>query len=207
MFPRAIPLDWAGSTRVTHPYAGRRHPEGPAAPRLACIRPAASVHPEPGSNSPLYKALILGASAPIYMPGSRLPYCVLSVSKIDFLFYDSDFLILSCNIISKNFRISLPDMQCAGSQLLRPLSPFGADCKYRLLDSNFQDFRRIFFYFFSPPSLFFPSVRLGSAKVRTVSLTSKSFRNFFYLFFPPRFPLFSYPSSLSKRMQKCRHSP
>ena len=26
-----------------------------AAPRLACIRPAASVHPEPGSNSPLYK--------------------------------------------------------------------------------------------------------------------------------------------------------
>jgi hypothetical protein len=25
-----------------------------AAPRLACIKPAASVHPEPGSNSPLY---------------------------------------------------------------------------------------------------------------------------------------------------------
>ena len=26
----------------------------PAAPRLACVRPAASVHPEPGSNSSLY---------------------------------------------------------------------------------------------------------------------------------------------------------
>ena len=26
--------------------------------RLACIRPAASVHPEPGSNSPLYKSLV-----------------------------------------------------------------------------------------------------------------------------------------------------
>ena len=26
-----------------------------AAPRLACVRPAASVHPEPGSNSPLYR--------------------------------------------------------------------------------------------------------------------------------------------------------
>ena len=25
-----------------------------AAPRLACVKPAASVHPEPGSNSPLY---------------------------------------------------------------------------------------------------------------------------------------------------------
>ena len=24
------------------------------APRLACVKPAASVHPEPGSNSPLY---------------------------------------------------------------------------------------------------------------------------------------------------------
>ena len=40
--------------------------------RLACIRPAASVHPEPGSNSPLYippslyatSALVLGASSP-----------------------------------------------------------------------------------------------------------------------------------------------
>ena len=27
----------------------------PAAPRLACVKPAASVHPEPGSNSSLYK--------------------------------------------------------------------------------------------------------------------------------------------------------
>ena len=26
-----------------------------AAPRLACVKPVASVHPEPGSNSPLYK--------------------------------------------------------------------------------------------------------------------------------------------------------
>ncbi len=29
-------------------------PKCPAAPRLAWIRPAASVHPEPGSNSPCY---------------------------------------------------------------------------------------------------------------------------------------------------------
>ena len=31
--------------------ASNRH----AAPRLACVKPVASVHPEPGSNSPLYK--------------------------------------------------------------------------------------------------------------------------------------------------------
>ena len=30
----------------------------PAAPRLACVRPVASVHPEPGSNSPLLLYLV-----------------------------------------------------------------------------------------------------------------------------------------------------
>ena len=53
----------AGCSRVTHPCAGRRqkycYPR--AAPRLACVRPAASVHPEPGSNSSLY---ILYISSP-----------------------------------------------------------------------------------------------------------------------------------------------
>ena len=46
----------AGCSRVTHPCAGRRRMYCyiPAAPRLACVRPAASVHPEPGSNSSLY---------------------------------------------------------------------------------------------------------------------------------------------------------
>ena len=29
-----------------------------AAPRLACVKPVASVHPEPGSNSPLYNIFI-----------------------------------------------------------------------------------------------------------------------------------------------------
>ena len=36
--------------RRSPPIASNR-----AAPRLACVRPAASVHPEPGSNSSLYK--------------------------------------------------------------------------------------------------------------------------------------------------------
>ena len=29
----------------------------PAAPRLACVKPVASVHPEPGSNSTLYNLM------------------------------------------------------------------------------------------------------------------------------------------------------
>ena len=35
----------------------------PAAPRLACVKPVASVHPEPGSNSSLFK-LFLNILAP-----------------------------------------------------------------------------------------------------------------------------------------------
>ena len=35
-----------------------------AAVRLACIRPAASVHPEPGSNSPLYVFLLFSFVCP-----------------------------------------------------------------------------------------------------------------------------------------------
>ena len=31
----------------------------PAAARLACVRPAASVYPEPGSNSSLYKIVLI----------------------------------------------------------------------------------------------------------------------------------------------------
>ena len=31
----------------------------PAAPRLACVKPVASVHPEPGSNSPLFVIFLL----------------------------------------------------------------------------------------------------------------------------------------------------
>src|SRR5690606_11541725 len=46
-----------GCVRVTHPCAGRQRSEDPVTPRLACIRPPASVHPEPGSNSPLSKIL------------------------------------------------------------------------------------------------------------------------------------------------------
>ena len=39
--------------RLATRYAPVRHYDIAATVRLACIRPAASVHPEPGSNSPL----------------------------------------------------------------------------------------------------------------------------------------------------------
>ena len=54
----------AGCSRVTHPSAGRRQVccHTRAAPRLACVKPAASVHPEPGSNSSLYISISLSLS-------------------------------------------------------------------------------------------------------------------------------------------------
>ena len=47
----------------------RRSPSGciatpHAAPRLACVKPAASVHPEPGSNSSLYNNYYMTSSMP-----------------------------------------------------------------------------------------------------------------------------------------------
>ena len=53
-FPPAIRLSGVGCIRVTHPSAALITPERAIPARLACIRPAASVHPEPGSNSSLY---------------------------------------------------------------------------------------------------------------------------------------------------------
>ena len=52
-FPPAVRLQGAGCIRVTHPSA-TLIPRRGFTVRLACIRPAASVHPEPGSNSSLY---------------------------------------------------------------------------------------------------------------------------------------------------------
>ncbi len=50
-FPEAIPLSKAGYSRVTHPSATKNFNKSKFSVRLACVRRAASVHPEPGSNS------------------------------------------------------------------------------------------------------------------------------------------------------------
>ena len=61
-FHRLSPCDGqvAHALRTLPPVAGKvvLLPP-PAAPRLACVKPAASVHPEPGSNSSLYISISL----------------------------------------------------------------------------------------------------------------------------------------------------
>ena len=56
-FRGAVPVRGAGWSRVTHPFATLCPAEAGLTVRLACVRHAASVHPEPGSNSPFENAL------------------------------------------------------------------------------------------------------------------------------------------------------
>ncbi len=53
-FPKTIPQYRVGCVRVTHPCAALdpKYCYSRLTARLACIKPPASVHPEPGSNSP-----------------------------------------------------------------------------------------------------------------------------------------------------------
>ena len=50
-FPEAIPHSEAGSSRGAHPSATKIKTEALSSVRLACVKRAASVRPEPGSNS------------------------------------------------------------------------------------------------------------------------------------------------------------
>ena len=73
-----------------------------AAPRLACVKPVASVHPEPGSNSSLLLLFLFN----LFRPGRLLTYSVQAVSFIDgvqFTFFCLYFLFSClCKSYSKN---------------------------------------------------------------------------------------------------------
>ena len=106
-FLRAIPLQRVGCIRVTHPSATLL-PFGLTV-RLACIRPAASVHPEPGSNSSLYISIsffsfpVLGSIFGINFSPSELTFLSFLTSQTFWLifsknFFTSDFLSLSSSL-------------------------------------------------------------------------------------------------------------
>ena len=65
----------AHALRTLPPVAARTLPPR-AAPRLACVKPAASVHPEPGSNSSLYISISQVQSG---------TYNFLEINALDFL--------------------------------------------------------------------------------------------------------------------------
>ena len=141
----------AGCSRVTHPCAGRRqkycYPR--AAPRLACVRPAASVHPEPGSNSSLYISYF-----------SKLnPRTLISFKEINALeFVFGTLLVLLLPVLSMNFRFHpetlsrLISSRPGASQVPRGISsaPLSErDCKGTAF-SRTSKFFCTFFHIFSP---------------------------------------------------------
>ena len=135
----------AGCSRVTHPCAGRRqkycYPR--AAPRLACVRPAASVHPEPGSNSSLYISIslssILGLRFLLRNQRSRICFryfaCTASSSLVNEL-------PMSLRRLSPASFFSRP-----GASLV-PLFPNGI--AKVLLFPEPPNFSALFFHIFSP---------------------------------------------------------
>ena len=133
----------AGCSRVTHPCAGRRHrycyPR--AAPRLACVRPAASVHPEPGSNSSLYISYFSKLN-----PRTLIPF--KEINALEFVF--GTLLVLLLPVLSMNFRFHpetlsrLISSRPGASQV--PLFPNGI--AKVLLFPEPPNFSALFFIFF-----------------------------------------------------------
>ena len=115
-FPRSIRLLRACCSRVTHPCAGRRQKYcySLAAPRLACVKPAASVHPEPGSNSSLYIFFLYSSSTILtsYFLKRNLRSNVFRVALYISYFLSS--MLLVSIIISINCR-SFPERDCKGT--------------------------------------------------------------------------------------------
>ena len=103
-----------------------------AAPRLACVKPAASVHPEPGSNSSLYNFYII----------LSLSLTLIILSK-ELTLLDKLYFLGTC------FLYSNQSFQWTSHILLRePVFRTGLQ-RYALF-SNFQTYLKLFFQnFFS----------------------------------------------------------
>ena len=95
MFPCAIRDQGAGCPRVTHPSAASVPAEAGPFARLACLRRAASVRSEPGSNSPslirspkeaLFNHYVLSCRSPTKPASISLPF-VLELTEASKLLF------------------------------------------------------------------------------------------------------------------------
>ena len=131
-------------------------------PRLACVRPAASVHPEPGSNSPLYRRSLM-----LFLFSRPGLICAIFPKKIYLktsvsLYACFPVLFILGTIASKNARTSV-------RLYLSPPASAGG----------------VFYLILS----FIPSLRFGSAKVATFSFPPTLSPKKFFLFSQPPQPL------------------
>ena len=96
-----------------------------AAPRLACVKPIASVHPEPGSNSSLFYFFSFFFFS--LCSESVLPYQVLPFLTVAFLILVLlvDYVTLSkISLLSQLKRIALPSIAAAKVDTLSFLSKY-----------------------------------------------------------------------------------
>ena len=110
-----------------------------AAPRLACVRPVASVHPEPGSNSSLYYFFFL------FLFHRRLfrllPFCRKAAHDSPVLTLTFTRLVLLClSFLQRSFRFPRPG---------RPPFYRESGCKDRGFFIPLQIFLRLFLKLFS----------------------------------------------------------
>ncbi len=186
------------------PVAGRHwRTSAPAAPRLACVKPVASVHPEPGSNSSLlylvfsffsesFRARLAAAREPTrqrrpFFPARLSPrkYCVLDIDRVTFISPTAT-RRGSMPLSLLYFSSLLQSFQCPCAP--RGLSPGKALQSYNLFPNrqNFQ--RKILNFFFgagrcpgcrhprdgdAPASAGCPSLRKAGAKLRFPAHPSK----------------------------------
>ena len=116
-----------------------------AAPRLACVKPAASVHPEPGSNSSLYIFYISWLEPDILNSFKKSTLSIIFVSVLATCTLSS---VFSMNfVILRNFRPSFSDSLSTPQGLCQtPLFRNGI-AKVGTF-SEPANFSRTFFHFF-----------------------------------------------------------
>ena len=138
-----------------------------AAPRLACVKPVASVHPEPGSNSSLFK-LFYHILAPESVYRSPKSYFYWWYRSGKFLFLILVLLVELCKSLKElfcRFRFANVDAKISvfllNFQIISELfsrkicfiisvSPFSLECgcKSNAIKHNLQTFSALFFKFF-----------------------------------------------------------
>ena len=119
----------ADCIRVTHPCATLKESKLSYPVRLACIRPAASVHPEPGSNSPLYRIICSDPiisqieSSPVKKTGINVSIPEIVFKKTSLSIYPLRYMLSSIKELLA-FPITVPALsRCHLSDLLFRLFP------------------------------------------------------------------------------------
>ena len=137
----------AHALRTLPPVAGRVLLL-PAAPRLACVKPAASVHPEPGSNSSLYIPIFLSLTLTVSLSQESTLSIIVSRYLLLVLFVQSFQRSLPYSPPSEGlfpvpFRPPEPPCGCPRSE---------RDCKGSHFFFTSKLFPIFFSIFFRPPS-------------------------------------------------------